>query len=205
MTQVHAMLADVCPHRTTNDVDLLVDVVARRSSVRRVVTDLLSRGFEPQEPGWPDSPFHRLRRGAEVIDILVADHLPKLVAPRVAGRSVMSIEGGAQALDRLMDVEIVDGDSRMTVMVPDLLGALVLKAAATVADGRDTGRHMWDAALLAALITDHAGERERLHGSDRPRLGRLAAKMQDAAHPAWLALGDELALRGQDTLRILTS
>lgn len=204
MTQVHAMLAGVAPRRTTHDVDLLVDVLARRASVTSVVADLRSRGFEAQEPGWPGSPFHRMRRGADVVDILVADHLPRHLSQRVSGRPVMAIEGGAQALGRLIEVEIVVGDSVATVKAPDLLGALVLKAAASAADNRDAGRHLGDAALLAALVTDHADERTRLHGSDRRRLGRLATRLQDPAHPAWLALGDDLTRRGQDTLRILT-
>jgi hypothetical protein len=204
MTQVHAMLAGVAPHRTTHDVDLLVDVLARRASAASVVADLRSRGFETQEPGWPGSAFHRMRRGSDVIDVLVADHLPRNLGQRVSGRPVMAIEGGAQALDRLVEVEIDEGGSVATLLVPDLLGALVLKAAASAADNRDAGRHLSDAALLAALVTDHAGERTRLHGSDRARLGRLAARLRDPAHPAWLALGDDLARRGQDTLHILT-
>jgi hypothetical protein len=61
MTQVHAKLAGVSPNRTTNDVDLLVDVLTRRSSVTSVVAGLRTLGFEPQEPGWPRSPFHRSR------------------------------------------------------------------------------------------------------------------------------------------------
>jgi hypothetical protein len=203
MAQVHAMLAGVTPHRTTHDVDLLVDVLARRASVASVVADLRSRGFEAQEPGWPDSPFHRMRRGVDVVDILVADHLPRHLGQQISGRPVMAIEGGAQALDRLIEVDIADGDEVATVTVPDLLGALVLKAAASAADNRETGRHLEDAALLAALVTDHAGERARLRGSDRRRLGRLTARLQDPAHSAWLALGDDLARRGQDTLRIL--
>jgi hypothetical protein len=204
MTQVHVTLARVARHRTTEDVDLLVDVLAGPASVNAVVADLTSIGFEPKEPSWPRSPFHRLRRGGDTVDVLVADHLPKHLDPRIITRPVMRIEGGAQALDRLMEIEIVEGGVSATLMVPDLLGALVLKAAAAIADNRDTGRHLHDAAMLAALVTDHATMRGRLHGSDRRRLGRLAARLQDPAHPAWRTLGDELARRGQDTLRILT-
>jgi hypothetical protein len=205
MTQTHALLAGVTPQRTTEDVDLLVDVLTRRSSVAAVVTGLESAGFEPVEPGWPESPFHRLRRGDDVIDLLVADHLPKRISPSVVNRPVMAIAGGAQARKRLMDVVVVVDKRPRTFRVPDLLGALILKAAAATMDSREAERHLHDAALLAALIKDHAGERARLHGSDRRRLAALAARLTDPAHPAWLALGDNLARRGQDTLRILTS
>jgi len=117
----------------------------------------------------------------------------------------MPIEGGAQALDRLMEVDLVHSRKRLTVTVPDLLGALVLKAAAAGADSKDTARHERDAALLAALITDHAAQLSRLHGSDRKRLRALAARLADPYHAAWVSLPDHLAQRGQDTLRILTS
>jgi len=117
----------------------------------------------------------------------------------------MPIDGGTQALDRLMEVDLVHSGKRLTVTVPDLLGALVLKAAATGADSRDTARHERDAAFLAALIVDHATQRARLHGSDGKRLRVLATRLADPYHPAWVTLPNDLAQRGQDTLRILTS
>lgn len=153
MVQVHARLAGLPPHRTTEDVDLL----------------------------------------------------PRHFNPRIIGRPVLAIDGGAQALGRTMHVKLVDHDKIVTIAVPDLLGALILKAAAAASDNRETERHLRDAALLSALITDHAEQRARLRGSDRQRLRSLAAKLSDEAHPAWLALPDNLALRGKDTLRILTA
>ncbi|MDR1151890.1 MAG: hypothetical protein LBK72_05345 [Bifidobacteriaceae bacterium] len=51
-------------------------------------------------------------------------------------------------------------------------------------DNRDTDRHRHDAAFLAAAVTHHTRERARLHGSDRRRLSRLAARLQDPAHRA---------------------
>jgi hypothetical protein len=204
MVDIHARLAGVAPVRVTNDVDLLLDLLTRRASVSSIVADLEGLGFALQEPGWPDAPFHRLRRGGDVIDILVPDHLPKHVRPRILRRSIMPIEGGAQALERTMEVHIVHNDARFLVTVPDLLGALILKAAAAVKDNRDTDRHVFDAAFLAALITDHRWERSRLHGSDRKRLMKLESTLHDPFHPAWVALPNDLAVRGQDTLRILT-
>jgi hypothetical protein len=87
----------------------------------------------------------------------------------------------------------------------DLLGGLVLKAAAAVADTRDSGRHLGDAALLAALVTDHANDRGRMRGSDRKRLLSLTKALADPYHPAWVALPDALGRAGHDTLRILTA
>jgi len=204
MVQIHAMLAGIPLIRVTNDVDLLLDLMTSKASVTQIAADLTSLGFTPQEPRWAGAPFHRLRRGDDVIDLLVPDHLPRHLRPTMLRRPVMPIEGGAQALARTMKVDLVHDGVRLTVTVPDLLGALVLKAAAAKADTRDAGRHERDAAVLAALITDHATELARLHGSDRRRLVALASRLADGIHPAWLALPDSLAVRAQDTLRILT-
>jgi len=204
MVQIHALLTGLSPSRTTNDVDMLLDLVANRAAVGRVLADLYAIGFISQDPGWPDAPYHRLLRDSDVIDVLVADHLPAKITPHVLGRPVMAIDGGAQALSRTMSVTVVWEDLQVHVVIPDLLGALILKAAAAIADNRDADRHLKDAAFLAAFITDHATERIRLRGSDRKRLIHLAQLLDDPYHPAWLALPDDLATRGKDTLRILT-
>jgi siroheme synthase (precorrin-2 oxidase/ferrochelatase) len=118
---------------------------------------------------------------------------------------MFEVEGGTQALSRTMTyrVEIGTGDV-VSLSVPDELGALVLKGAAYSVDRRERDRHLMDAAVLAACIPDHAAELERLGGSDRRRLRTLANALADPTHPAWLALGPQLRIAGQDTLRILT-
>jgi hypothetical protein len=140
-----------------------------------------------------------------VIDVLVADHLPRSLRPRIAGRSVMAIDGGAQALERSTQLRVRTGATEAEILLPNLLGALILKAAASRVDRRDNGRHLQDAALIAALITDHGAARANMHGSDRRRLMGLAAALADPASPAWLTLPSDLAQQGQDTLRILTA
>ena len=205
MVQAHAMLANIAPPRTTTDVDLLLDILSNRTSAQTVVTALRQIGFTTQEPGWPESPFHRLRRDGDVVDVLVADHLPKHVMPRVIRRPVMAVDGGSQALNRTMPISIDTLHGAITVEIPDQLGALILKAAAARADNRDKDRHLHDAALLAGLIIDHAHQRTRIHGSDRQRLTALAHMLADPYHPAWIALPDNLRQAGQDTLRILTN
>jgi hypothetical protein len=90
--------------------------------------------------------------------------------------------------------------------IPDELGALILKAAAHLSDRTpERERHLHDAALLAATITDHRRERARRKGSDGKRLRHLASQLADPRHPAWLRLPEPYRTNGQDTLRILTS
>jgi len=205
MVQLHVRLAGLPLARTTDDIDLLVDVAADRPALSRIARSLTQMGFSLHEPGWRGSPAHRMIRQGDVVDLLVADHLPSHVTPRLGGNRAMSIDGGAQALSRRLDVIISRHGHQTSISIPDLLGALVLKSAAVVADNRDTLRHLKDAALLAAAITDHLAVRSELHGSDRRRLLRLAELLSDPYHPAWIGLPDELRVRGQDTLRILTT
>ena len=75
MTQAHAMLAGY-ESRATHDINVLIDVMASASNVSYVVKKLQEVGFEPQEPGVRGTAFHRMRRGALIADVLVADHLP---------------------------------------------------------------------------------------------------------------------------------
>jgi len=100
MVQLHARAAGVVEVRPTHDVDALVDVMAAGVSVAGIATALAARGFAVVEPGWPDSPVHRLRRGDDVVDVLVADHLPSHARPRLRRHPVMAVDGGAQALPR---------------------------------------------------------------------------------------------------------
>ena len=204
MVQLHARAAGVEEVRPTNDVDALVDVTASGVSLAGIVGALTATGFEVVEPGWPESPIHRLRRDDAVIDILVADHLLKRAQPRLRRRPVMAVDGGAQALTRTQQVVIEADGGTVELTVPDLLGALVLKAAAHMADRRDRERHLRDAALLASLITDHRRELGRLQGSDRKRLRHLNDALSDPLDDAWLLLPDDARQAGQDTLRILS-
>lgn len=70
MTHVHARLVGVQPPRTTDDVDVLLDVVAGRASATTVAGALRQLGFTLVEPGWQDSPVHRFRRGDDIADML---------------------------------------------------------------------------------------------------------------------------------------
>jgi len=203
MVQLHARAAGVEEVRPTHDVDALIDVMAAGVSMAGITAALTAMGFDVVEPGWPESPVHRLRRDHDVIDVLVADHLPKRVQPRLHHHPVMALDGGAQALARTQQVVIGHEGGTVELTVPDLLGALVLKAAAHMADRRDRERHLRDAALLASLITDHRRELGRLQGSDRKRLRHLNDALSDPLDDAWLLLPDDARQRGQDTLRIL--
>lgn len=205
MVQVHAIATGIDVVRPTDDVDTLIDVMADDAGVQKVVAALQGLGFEVQEPGWGKSAVvHRLIRGRDKVDVLVADHLPADRRRRLRRRNVMEIDGGAQALARQQPVTIEYEGRTVKFVVPDLLGALVLKGAAHKADNLNPDRHLADAALLASIIADHKAERARFQGSDKKRLSHLARELADPNHEAWLVLPADAQQRGQDALRILT-
>lgn len=206
MVQAHAQLTGL-ESRATTDIDMLINVMASNSNISKVVRGLESTGFYAQEPGLRGSPFHRMRKDDLVVDILVAEHLPsrKRDAAKVNNWPIMEAPSGAQAFERQMPVILECGAEHRVIHIPDLLGALILKAAAYGVDRRDGFRHLEDAALLASLITNHATELERLKGSDKKRLRNIAEALRDENNPAWLKLSGELRINGQDTLRILAS
>lgn len=212
MVQAHALAHDVAVVRPTDDLDLLLDIEVSRSVASDTHRQISSLGYVLQSPldsRSKTSPHYRYLRestlGVERIDVMVADHAGPSAGRLLQGRPMFAVEGGTQALRRTMTCAIDDGKGRIhELTVPDELGAVVLKGAAYAVDRRDRERHLQDAAVLAACITDHAAELNRLAGSDRKRLRTLAKALADPAHPAWLALDPEQRQAGMDTLRILT-
>lgn len=205
MTQAHAMIAGY-QSRATMDVDVLVDVMASTSNISAVVKQLESMGFTLKEPGLRGTAFHRMTRGAPVVDILVADHLPsgKARSAKINRWPMMEIAVGAQAIERSMNLVLIHEDGSTRIRIPDLLGALVLKSAAYCAGRRDRHRHLDDIALLASLATDHKSCIEQLHGSDRKRLRTAAEALSDPNDSSWMRLNPENRKAGQFTLAVFT-
>ena len=67
---------------------------------------------------------------------------------------------------------------------PDAFGALILKAAAHLTDGRDRERHLADAAVLLACVDPFADRTSS--GSDRKRLLHLQRHLADPTAAPWL-------------------
>lgn len=146
----------------------------------------------------------------DVVDLLIADHLPKFLGAdaTIAGTPVLSMPGGAQAVERSMQVRLIDDRSgtEVTIRIPDLLGALILKSAAYSADHAGYGdRHLYDAAMLVSLIPDPDAELERLHSStDRKRIKLLHDKLTEES-PYWNNLDAAHRQDGLDTIETLAS
>ena len=198
MVQAHALAAGVETNRVTTDVDAVVRIEAGTFSYGDAASALLHLGY-----ALDDSPrlAYRFVRGAEVVDLMVADHEhPPL---RYARRDVMAVEGARQALARLESISFEVGSSTVPLPVPTLHGALVMKAAAHLVDSRDRDRHLLDAITLLACVVDVAPIIDELRGSDRKRLTHLVRALDERPLVAAQSPTDTLRLarRTADELR----
>lgn len=203
MVQLHARRASIPPPRATKDVDLIADVQTNRSSFGSIGSALTSIGFEVAVPDARTEPIYRFVRGEEQVDVMVADHLPSGMKPRLRARPAFAVDGGAQALNRRDTFVVSSTSGTITIGIPDVLGALIGKGAAFMVDQRDRGRHVEDAAVLLASIDSIGALDLTLNTNDRKRLRALAADLQDGLHSGWLVLDDRARTRGQRNLDLL--
>ncbi len=190
--------------RPTHDVDMILHIQTGAVTFGNVRDDLEGLGYALLEP-MGDGPVHRFARGrtsTEAIDVMVPDRLPEGKRPKALRRLVFAVPGGTSALMKTVICEVDAGVGVVTLSVPDVLGALVLKGAAYTADSRDRARHLDDAAVLACAVTDPVADRERRIGSDRKRLRALWNELQDVNHRSWIATGTA-ARRGRAALEVL--
>lgn len=149
---------------------------------------------------------HRWLRGSAQIDVLVPRGVGERALSRrgVTGGTTIQAPGAQQALNRT-ELPVSLGNRTGTVLRPNLLGALVAKAAAhTVSNDVARGRHVTDFLVLTTLIDIDDVRGVDLSRRDRNYLRRmvrviaadrtLLTGVADAAvgvQRLRLALGDE--------------
>ena len=209
MVQLHAIMGGLTA-RPTTDADLLADLMADRRGIARLRGVLAACGFETQ-PGMLTGYTTRMSApNGDTVDLLVADHLPKFLGKdaTIAGTPVLSMPGGTQAVERSMQVRLIDDQSNAdaVIRIPDLLGALILKSAAYSADHAGySDRHLYDAAMLAFLIPDPDAELARLHsGTDRKHI-KLLHELLTEDSPYWDNLDEPHRQDGLDTIETLAT
>lgn len=189
MVQTHALAAQVETTRVTIDVDAVVRVEAGVFNYTEAASALARLGYVIDDS---TQLAYRFTRGSEIVDLMVADH--GRPAPQHARREVMPVTAGKQALGRLQRMDFAHGESHVSVPVPTLHGALVLKAAAHMVDQRDRDRHLLDAIALLACITDVEPIVSDLRGSDRKRLTHVLEAFDEQRLVAAQAPSDTLRL-----------
>ncbi|ANC32468.1 hypothetical protein [Isoptericola dokdonensis] len=213
MTQFHTIHHGLDVVRPTNDVDIVLHVETTRGLPAKAARALESLGYRMLTSIDPrERTAHRFVRGtdridlvtSDVVDVLVADHAAPSVVELIRGHDLVAIEGGTQALRRTVNADLVIDECRTTISVPNVFGALILKAAAYRTDSRNPERHLQDAAALLCCLDDPFAIRETFAGSDRQRIATLTRKLPDDSR-YWNAIPGEARREGQAALRILTN
>jgi hypothetical protein len=124
---------------------------------------------------------HRWVRGKALIDVLLPEGVGERASKRqgVSGGPTLPTAGGTQALQRSQVVAVTVDGRQGFVRRPNLIGALVVKAAAHSNAG-DPGiaRHRRDFVLLAGMITATDFLDENLTRKDRQRLRSIVRKIK---------------------------
>ena len=191
--------------RATEDVDVVVNVQQHRGGTEWLADWLVARGLAMSKPS-ADNVGHRFTRATEAgVGSVVFD----VLAPSWMGRTVQA-PGSTSAFGRsdLVDVVVSGVLGRPAregrVRRPDLLGALVLKAAGIgeIAVRQNPERDWQDVALLLSLMEDPLREGERCTARDRRRL-RVVLPLADREHVGWSTLTDADHRRGRSALGFL--
>lgn len=204
MVAAHARRAGVVMQRPTDDVDMLVDYATHRSGLTdaRVVLTMLGFHLTTDE----QHAYRFKHPDGRKLDLMVADHLPSRMQPRLDRRPAFPVPSGEQAIRRrdLYRLQFDSGESAV-VGVPDELGVLVAKGAAWLVDRRDRSRHLDDAAVLLACVADASAlDYETMSKNDRRRIRAVAQELTDAAHPSWVNLDREDRARAQFALTLMS-
>jgi hypothetical protein len=201
MVALHGMEHGRRPPRTSEDIDLLVDVKVLARGTERVSKLLLDMGLE-LDGASPMNVGHRfVGRGARV-DVLAPDGLGERARlMTVPPAHTVMVPGGRKALNRAEVVEVRLGQRVGHVPRPDLLGAIVVKAEAVgVDDAKENQRQ--DLAFLLGLIDDPRMMAARLDNRERAILS-ARTDLLDPAAPAWRVIDN--AEDAHLALRILTA
>lgn len=171
MVHLHCAEAGIQPSRTTEDIDLAVDVFVDRTALYRLTEVLRDLGFQDVTPdpltGGSQLSYRWQRDGVKV-DLMVPERAgrQRRVARTITARRSVELPAVQQAVMRSDRVAVmVDGLRYASVRRPNVLGAVVIKAVASTQDRRDPDRHREDLVMLGAVA------------AGRPDLARLATQV----------------------------
>jgi hypothetical protein len=187
MVALHALRAATEMQRVSRDGDVLVDVRQAPTGTQAVAEYLVANGFELESEFLQGLGHgHEFKKEDVSVDVLAPDNLgarANLTTLRPA--RTVSVPGGTQALRRSEHIAVRLGDREGAIPVPDLLGAILLKAEAiSVDDVPDAQRG--DLAVLLSIVTEREEMAEQLTNSERELLQRYP----DFADPGAPAYGE---------------
>jgi len=177
LVHLHCCERGLAPNRPTNDGDVALDVRGRPAILQEFTAALHDLGFSADGTSW-EGHQHRWVNGAASIDVLIPRGVGERAAARsgVSGGTTLESPGAQQAIERTELVEVQVEDDVGFIPRPNLLGALVSKAAAyTFRSEAGRERHLIDFAVLASLIARSDRIAEQMTDRDRRWLPRCSA------------------------------
>lgn len=175
MVHLHCAERGQAAIRPTTDVDTVVDVRADSKMLRTFTEALCDAGFEADGIS-VEGHQHRWKRDQASIDVLIPDGAGERANKRTGatGSPSVSTSGGSQALRRSEQVSINVNGRVGAVWRPNLVGALIAKAAAhSHSAGRDPRRHRSDFVALASMLWRDDFSNEKITPSDRRNLNAM--------------------------------
>lgn len=167
--------------RTTIDVDALIDVRALLQATRQAAVRLEGAGFAAEQTA--DGLAYRFVRGQDIVDVLAPDHLgPHTDVVTAPPGKTLEAVGGRQALERRRVVDVDVAGEAVSIPIPSLLGAIIIKARVSASSKLE--KHPRDLARLLALVGDVEPMRQEMSSKERKYL-RARSELRDPRHPAW--------------------
>ncbi len=176
MVFLHEVERQATEVRPTIDIDVVVDLRAEPDGLARVHQALLSAGFGQDLPN-PHGAAHRYRRGAAVFDVLAPDNVGERAQLDIGLGRTVEAPGTTQAFRRRGIVTVEAGSGSAEIRRPELVGALIGKAAAVTRITSQTrasrAKHLRDFDSLARLLGPNDRTTADLSRSERKLLTRL--------------------------------
>jgi hypothetical protein len=140
----------------TVDVDAIIDVRAMTLGTREAAQRLLDHGFRPEHPD--RETVYRFTRAGDIVDVLAPEGLgSRADIVTVPPASTFQAVGGSRALRGRRRLTVSVDVTPFVVPVPDLAGAIIIKARAGTSATTSATKHERDLARLLALV-DHPYE-----------------------------------------------
>jgi hypothetical protein len=203
MVHLYCQERGFSPSRPTNDGDVVLDVRAHPNVLRDFTGALAAVGFTSAGVS-PEGHQHRWVRDRASIDLLIPQGLGTAAGSRtgITGGTTLSTPGAQQAIKRSEPVTVHVDEAVGTIRRPNMLGALVAKAAAfSVPSDSAKERHLTDFATLAAMARGSDRIGQQMTARDRHYLVPMLVAL-DRSRRLWVPI--EGAERGILALAVLT-
>lgn len=177
MVQLHALRAGIPHPRATTDVDALIHVETGATTYRATAALLTEAGFAEAGALHRGAVQHRFVRGADVVDVLVADHAAPSVLRARAVPTAVQAPGGTRALRNTVDATVTVNGETVELSLPDELGALVLKSSVYATVPLDRDRHLDDLQTLLEAQADPRDVVERCNLASSETRARVSTAL----------------------------